>query len=296
MKKSLSLLLLCMILLLAALPAAQAEEEEPSPTPEPTPMVLTIEEDTASVEEQELIDRDGIKITLKSLDFSGFYGPTLHLLVENDTEAEITVEIVSSAVNGAMIRSLFSCDVMPGKKANAELGFLREELERAGIARISDIELRFHAFDAASWETLFYSNPVRFETSDGDFEQVFDDSGLEIVNKGKVRVVAQKLVQDENAGSLVRLFIENRSDMNITVTLQDVSVNEYMMDPEFTCDVLAGRVAYADVVFLEHEIEKNDIGRIAFMEAVFHVCETSTWYTIAHTDPVLIDFNALPVN
>ena len=44
------------------------------------------------VEEQVLLDQDGIVITLKSLEQGGMFGPSLKVLVENNSETLITVQ------------------------------------------------------------------------------------------------------------------------------------------------------------------------------------------------------------
>ena len=71
-----------------------------------------------TVEEQVLLDQDDIKITLKSLDFDGFYGPELKVLIENNSDKSIIVQTRDSSVNDIMIETMFSCNVAAGKKAN----------------------------------------------------------------------------------------------------------------------------------------------------------------------------------
>lgn len=81
-----------------------------------------------SIEEQVILEQDGIKITVKSLDFEDFWGPTLKLLIENNSEKSITVQTRKSTVNGVMIDGMISCDVATGKKANDGITFSSTEL------------------------------------------------------------------------------------------------------------------------------------------------------------------------
>lgn len=292
-------LLACLLALFLCCAPALAEEltEAPTPSPKPTPQAFPIDP-TATVKEEILVQREGVTITLKALDFDGFYGPSIQLLVENDTETDLSMQIIDASVNGAMVRTVFDCDVVAGKKINATLSFWAEDLATAGISHIQNIELRFHVYRASNWETLFDSNPVRFTTSlaeEGE-KQSFDDGGITVVDKKKVRVILQGLIEDgpDSPGINLRIFIENKSDMDVTVTLRDVSLNGYMISPLLDSQVPAGKVAYDTVVFLQTDIEKNEIASFEEMEAVFYVYETSSYYSVAETDPVLVRFTDVP--
>ena len=94
-----------------------SEKAEPKAT-EKTKQKAT-EKPSATIEETVLLDRDGIKITAKSLDAKGsFFGPELKMLFENNSGKNITVQARNTSVNGYMIEPMMSVDVASGKKAN----------------------------------------------------------------------------------------------------------------------------------------------------------------------------------
>ena len=58
------------------------------------------------VEEQVLLEQDGLKITLKGLEIDGLMGPELKLLVENNSEQNLTIQTTNTSVNGFLVSFL----------------------------------------------------------------------------------------------------------------------------------------------------------------------------------------------
>lgn len=102
-----------------------------------------------------LVDTNGIKIVGKGLSASdSFWGPGLILYIENNSDKNVTIQVRDVSVNGFMVDSSMSEDVVGGKKAISAVQFFSTDLEENGIEDITDVELYFHIFDAESWDTI----------------------------------------------------------------------------------------------------------------------------------------------
>lgn len=246
-----------------------------------------------TVSEQVLLDKDGIKITLKGFQLDGIFGPSLKVLVENNTNEPITVQTRDTVVNGVMQTTTFSCDVVSGKKANDEIIIMNSGLDRAGIEVIKDIELKFHIFNTDTWDTIFDSEAIFITTTaDPSYVQKYDDSGFVALEKNGIKIVIKKLnVEDSFWGADVYVYVENNSSEDITVQVRDLSVNGFMMSPVFSCEVLAGRKAYDTITLFESELEENGITSIETMELAFHIFNTRTWETIIDSDSITANFD-----
>lgn len=120
----------------------------------------TAKTDEATVEEQTLMDQSGIKVTLKSLDLKGMFGPELKVCIENSSAQNVTVQANGVSVNGIMTQSVFSCDVAAGKTANDGITLLSSDLDQAGITQIQNVEFTFHVFDTTTYNTIFDTDPL----------------------------------------------------------------------------------------------------------------------------------------
>jgi hypothetical protein len=108
-----------------------------------------------------LVDTSGVKIVGKGLSVSdSFWGPGVILYIENNTDKDITVQVRDVSVNGFMVDSTMSEDVVSGKKAMSAVQFFSTDLEENSIEDITEVELYFHIFDEDSWDTVFDSDVI----------------------------------------------------------------------------------------------------------------------------------------
>jgi len=108
-----------------------------------------------------LVDTNGVKIVGKGLsDSNSFFGPGVILYIENNTDQDITVQVRDVSVNGFMVDTSMSEDVVAGKKAISAVTFFSSSLEENGITDITDVELFFHIFDLKTWDGIFDSDVI----------------------------------------------------------------------------------------------------------------------------------------
>ena len=245
-----------------------------------------------SIQEQVIYDAGGIRITAVSLEQDSFWGPAVKVLVENNSDKNITVQARNCSINGLMVEPMFSCDVAAGKKANDSITFMSSDLETANITVIKDIEFFLHIFDADSWDAIADSPVITLTTSaDPSYEQVFNTKGFVAYEDGGIKIIVQKLNSaDSFWGSDVYIYAENNTSSNITIQSRDVSVNGFMVDPIFSCDIAAGKKAYDTITFFESDLEENGIQDITELELKFHIFSSDSWDTIHDTNAIIVTF------
>ncbi len=299
--------LLCVVLALSlALSACGAPSGANDPSNDKTPSVPnTTESNTtneqpaapeqtangSTIDEQVLLDRDGIIITTKSIE-DGMFGPEIKILIENNSDTNVTIQARDCTVNGIMVEPMFSVDVAAGKKANDDITFMSSNLEAAQIEVIKDISLKFHVFKTDGWDTVFDTEQISFVANkDADYSQTYDDSGEEVLNRDGFRIVVKQLDSTESFwGADLYLYVENNSGTDATIQVRDVSVNGFMLDPMFSCDILNGMKAYDSITFLQSDFEENGITDIETLELSFHVFTMDGWDTMFDTDAITITF------
>mgnify|MGYP000808395303 FL=1 len=116
-----------------------------------------------SINEQVLVDQDGIKITATEYVTDSIWGDGIKLLVENNSAKDYTIGCDALIVNDYMITDLFSADVAAGKKSNEVMYLSSTELKAAGIDTVGQIEMYFHAYDS-NWDNLFKNVYSKLET------------------------------------------------------------------------------------------------------------------------------------
>lgn len=245
-----------------------------------------------TISETVLVDESGIKITAKSLEVDEIFGPEIKLLIENNSGKDLTFQCGYAVVNGYMVETMMSVDVVNGKKTNDSLTFMESDFEACGIDVIADMEIAFHIFDMADWKTYMDTDAIQIKTSIADtFEYTYDDSGDLAYEGNGVKIVVKGLAEDASIlGSSIVVYIENTGDKDVTVQTRDVSINGFMVDAMFSCDVVAGKRAVDTITFMESDLEENEITAIEDVELSFHIFDFDGWDTIVDTDVVNINF------
>ena len=241
-----------------------------------------------TIQEQVLVDQDGIKITAKSYVEDSIWGEGIKVLVENNGDKSVGISCNALIVNNYMITDLFSCSVAAGKKSNETIYLSSSELKAAGIDNVGQIEIYFHAYDSDSYETLFDTDVVQITTSEYEkMDTAPMDAGTELYNQEGVRIVG-KLVDEESFwGTAVLLYLENTSGRNITVSCEDMSINGFMVTPFFYSSIYDGKMAIDEITILSSDLEENEIDSVDEIELVFHIYDTDTYETVVDTDPIV---------
>lgn len=108
-----------------------------------------------------LVDSNGVKIVGKGLSADdSFWGPGVILYIENNSDQNVTVQVRDVSINGFMVSSSMSEDVIIGKKAMSAVQFFSSDLEDNAITDITDVELYFHIFESDSFDTIFDSDVI----------------------------------------------------------------------------------------------------------------------------------------
>ncbi len=246
--------------------------------------------DQITIPQTVLFDQDGIKITATGLVFDEWYGPEIQFFAENNSTSAYIFQVRNVSVNGAMVSTICSCEVAAGKKINDTISFDTTELETIGIDIFRQIEFNVIIVNPENWDTLYYADPIELQTSAAqNVEQTFDDSGFLALDEGGIRFIVRGVSREDSIwGTDVSVYVENNSDRNITIQLSNVSVNDYMIDPIFFCDVAAGKVAYCAISFDADTLTANGISSFETMEFSVGIYDYSTWDTILESDPIQV--------
>ncbi|MTI94335.1 MAG: hypothetical protein FH749_02450 [Firmicutes bacterium] len=241
-----------------------------------------------TVDEQVLVDQDGVIIKAVALDDS-WLGPELKVYIENNSDESITVQARNTSVNGFMVDPTFSPEVMPDKKANDAITFSDSEFERYGIETITDIELNFLVFNSDTWDEIFFSDLVTVETSAaGSYTQEYDTSGDVVYDDQGMTIIYKGMTDDSIFGPGIRFYLENNSDEPLTVQVRNVSVNGFMIEPTFSPEIMPGKKALADATFFDSDFEDNGIETVTEIELNFYIFHTDTWDSVAETPSITI--------
>ena len=239
-----------------------------------------------TIEEQVLIDTNGIKITAKEYLTDKIWGDGIKLLIENSSDKDYTVGCDALIVNDYMITDLFSSKVAAGKNANETMYLSSSGLKAAGIESVGKVEMYFHASDA-EYNMVFKNEYAEIHTSEYDnMDTTPNDAGTELYSADGIRIVGKTVDENSFWGSAILLYIENNSGKSVGINVDDMSINGFMITPYFSTTVYDGKKALEDITILSNQLEENGIESIDNVELKFHIYSSDTYETIADTESI----------
>ncbi len=246
-----------------------------------------VPESSISIEEQVLVDQDGIRITATGYDKDSFWGEGINLLIENNTDADYMIGCDALIVNDFMISDLFGETVAAGKKATGTVYLSSSQLKAAGIDTVGKVEMYFHAVNDDTYDDLFRKVYAEIHTSEyANMDTTADDSGTELYNDNGIRIIGKTVDEDSFWGMAILLFCENNSGRDISIHVDDMSINGYMMTPYFSSTVYSGKKAFDDITIMSSDLESSGVNTIEEVELKFHISDEDTYDTIVETDTV----------
>lgn len=240
-----------------------------------------------TIDEQVLVDRDGIVVTATEYVTDSIWGDGIKLLLENNSDKDVTVGCNALIVNDYMITDLFSAGIAAGKKSNETLYFSSTQLKAAGIENVGKIEIYFHIYDSSTFDTVFDPECVVVQTSEyANMDTMPNDAGTELYQQDGIRIVGKTVDENSFWGTAILLYLENNSGKNVGISVDDMSINGFMMSPFFSTTVYDGKKSIDDITVFSSDLEENGIEAIEEVELKFHIYDADSYSTIADSEPI----------
>ena len=158
-----------------------------------------------------------------------------------------------------MITDLFSSGIAAGKKSNETLYLSSSQLKAAGIENVGKIEIYFHIYDSSTYDTVFDPECVVIQTSAyANMDTMPNDAGTELYHQDGIKIVGKTVDENSFWGTAILLYIENNSGKNVGISVDDMSINGFMISPLFSTTVYDGKKSIDDITVLSSDLEEKD--------------------------------------
>lgn len=136
---------------------------------------------------------------------------------------------------------------------------------------------------ANSFDTVKTSNEIHKEV-----EEIIP---LVIWDKHNIKITCLGLEPEGIEGSPeLHLMIENNSVMDITISFNNVAINNYMLDPSWSTLITRGN-KIVDIVQWNHvDVERCKIDKYRTVDGYFRICDAYSYAILFDTPTIRINF------
>ncbi len=240
-----------------------------------------------------MADNAACSIRITGIQEDSIWGYTLNVAMENRSpDTTYMFSLSSAAVNGVECTTLFGEEIAPGKKSNGEITLADSTLKENGVSPFTDIELSFRVYDSNDWladavaEETVHVYPYGEENATVfTRESQPEDNVILDIDQASVTVTGYR--DDSIWGYTVDLFLVNKTDREIMVSVDETSVNGYMLDPLFAHSVPAGKCAFTSMSWADTTLEENQITQVEEIEFRLKVSDNGDWTAGPYADEVI---------
>ncbi len=262
----------------------RASEQPGGATAEPTGTMDKGKDKALPFEEITVVDNDQCTIKITGIDENNIWGYALETYMENkSSDTTYMYSVSNAAVNGVQTDPLFSVEVAPGKKSNEKISFYGDEtLKSHGIDKFTDIEVSFRVSDANDWaaaavvtETVHVYPYGQEEAT--TFVREAQDTDTVIVDNDQVSVIVTDYDPDGMFGYTVNLYLVNKTDKELMYSVDEASVNGFMIDPVWASSLAAGKVEFTSLSWSDDALAENGVTEVEQIEMRFQISDYENW-------------------
>lgn len=232
-----------------------------------------------------VVDNDSCKMTVISCTAKKSGGIDVKVQLENKTtDKTLVFSWDDVAVNGWVIDPLFAKSVAPGKKANDTISFSKSDFEKCNLTSADKVEFKLRVYDENDWsaddivEDVFCIYPTGLDDAAVKSPQRTSEANeVVVVDNEQCTFVIVKNYVDKIWGYTLSVYLENKSDINLMFSWDDVSVNGFMIDPFWASSVPAGNKKVSTINFSSSEFEENGIKDVEEIEFSLSIHDDDRW-------------------
>lgn len=249
-------------------PAATDAPETQAPTQEPTAAPTQ----PPQVENLVLVDSDALTFTITKFENNDHLGMQMQVYCENKTDRPLIFSLDGVSVCGIMYDPFWAQEVAAGKAVNSTVSFDTYELAQMGVDAVEEISFRLSAIDSEEWMNEPYADdhftvyPTGKTADTVVYPEYQHQNGETIIENDDLRFIVVKVEDTDGDLYTINCYVENKTDRDLLVSWDNVSVNGMMVDPFWASAISAGKKLYTTVNFYREDLLAQGIETVSEIE------------------------------
>lgn len=239
--------------------------------------------DNSSFTEIVVADNKNCSIIITGIDSDNSSGFTVQVELKNKSnDKSYMVSIEDSFINGIDCLTDFALQIDAGKKYNADIILLSNQLKDNGVGDFTDIELTFFVFDLGNWDagTVVLETVHIYpygEDKASKYVRETQPSDNVIVDNQYVKVIVIGYDPENENGYAVDLFLLNKTASVAMFSVADASVNGHNINPYYTAYVSANGCAFSSIVWPDNILKEKGITDIEEIQLLLAANTYENW-------------------
>ena len=246
-----------------------------APAPKPEGAV-----ETGTIPETVVLDKEGVKLTAKSIESYGLSDAHMTLTVENGSQKTLRVDMNDFYVNTFAISPqvsspvenedgiVFYADAVVAPGETKDVLVMLNSIGDKGIANVCELEMTAALVEVEKDEEDYYSYVGDFATGDAVRIQTslyaegasYDMEGTTVYDKDGLKLIVTKAENDEYGGPQLTVFAYNGGSESVSIELAELKLDGESFEGFCSLNVPAGKRS-AEKVYVSYDFDNVPVAR-----------------------------------
>ena len=206
---------------------------------------------------------------------------SMKIYLENKSDLTVMFSMENAVANGYVANPYWTAEIAPGKKKNDTVSIY--DLSEKGIAdTVSIFSFDLRAYDSNDWsaDALFRQRYTLYplgESSASIKERETQSSDILLVDNQDISITVTGFGMDDIWGYTAHVYLVNKTDTTVMFACDDASVNGFILDPFWACEVPPAARCFTDICWSTDKLEENGIEAVQEIEITFRAYDNDNW-------------------
>lgn len=249
-----------------------------------------------TVEGQTLLDNENGVFIVKEMYADEEMGYSWDIYTENKSEEDLIFSLEDVAVNDFESDPYCYYEITAGSKLNATINWYPESFKEIGIEEVYSVDGRVVVHAEDYWETGNTADePFAVYPLGEDAVQPQERTAVEgervVIDNEYCTVIVEDMYTDDYS-SILKLYLENKTDSSMMYAVDEVLVNGVACDPYWADTIPAGKKGYSTMYWFEEELTSNGIEELETVEGTIRIYDDDNSEIDDYVDEKVVFFDS----
>lgn len=217
-----------------------------------------------------LFENDSCSFTLRNALPNDADGYRWEVSMTNKTASKLTFSMDEVYVNGFEADPYWADDVVANQSEDSTVSWFHSTFDECGITVPSRVDFQLTVYPSNDSEALLANQRITLYPNGKD---AYQSESRKILGSDEVLIDTEQLqfivtstLTDAEDGFRMNLYLENRTEETLLLTMENVKVNGQRSDPYWTRTLIGGTKSFSFVNWYNEALEKMEIQAVSRVE------------------------------
>lgn len=213
-----------------------------------------------------LYEDEALSLTLRKAEIDSLSDYNWSVTLVNRSDEDLIFTVDNVYVNNVLFDPNWAVKVEVGDSLDDNLIWSSPEMTARDITEVTrvDLTLRVTSESGKEYARVDLTNYPSGRSADFTRSRSAQTTDITVLDNESYQVLIVGDDADNRWGFALELYLDNRTEKTVVFSAENVTVNGAASDPQWRCELPAGKRAYSEAVWFDADLNDEDVSTIGF--------------------------------